>query len=517
MKTIARKLAVSSWFVLSLSILIPLSDSTAVSWSDETRLTTYASWDVGPSITQMQDGTVWVVWQREYGDWPSTNWDLCYKTSSDYGVSWSIDTRLTTDPSHDTAPSVCQAAGGTLFVAWASDRTGNYDIFYKTSSDGGASWSGEFRVTYDPNNDVVPDIIEDKNGIIWVVWSRKMANGYYDVFWKTSSDGGVLWSDEEQLTTDPDHDKQPSITQMWDERMWTAWTSFRTGDYEIFYKTHNGSAWSDSKRLTLSENIDMDPSITQARDGSIWVIWSSREAKDNPSTNDDLFYRVSTDNGETWSDTAQITTDAKDDLWPSTAQIDDKKLWVVWTSDRNDNHDLYYAVSSDIVIHDVAIADVTAFPTEIYRGEDTSIYVVAENHGETSETFNVTCFADSTPIGVQTVTLTSGSSTVLEFVWDAIGFVRGDYVASATAGAVPEETLPSQDDNTSADGAVHVKIPGDIDDNGVVNVIDLATVGRSYSTTPGDDLWNPNADLNHDDIVDIADLAIVANNYGKTS
>jgi hypothetical protein len=59
-------------------------------------------------------------------------------------------------------------------------------------------------------------------------------------------------------------------------------------------------------------------------------------------------------------------------------------------------------------------------------------------------------------------------------------------------------------------------IPGDMNSNGVVNIMDLAMVARAYGTRPGDPKWNELVDLNHDNIINILDLIPVARNYGRT-
>ena len=54
-------------------------------------------------------------------------------TSPDNGLTWSAEWQLTTDPSGDFDPAVFQAADGKMWVVWASYRTGNLDIWYKTA------------------------------------------------------------------------------------------------------------------------------------------------------------------------------------------------------------------------------------------------------------------------------------------------------------------------------------------------------------------------------------------------
>lgn len=65
------------------------------------------------------------------------------------------------------------------------------------------------------------------------------------------------------------------------------------------------------------------------------------------------------------------------------------------------------------------------------------------------------------------------------------------------------------------DGFFRLRIPGDVNGDGVVDIVDLAAVAWSFGTEPDDPNWNPDADLNNDNLIDIDDLIIVGLNYGK--
>lgn len=58
-------------------------------------------------------------------------------------------------------------------------------------------------------------------------------------------------------------------------------------------------------------------------------------------------------------------------------------------------------------------------------------------------------------------------------------------------------------------------LPGDVDRDGVVNVVDLALAGNQWGT-PGTAGSAPSADLTHDGVVGVTDLGIIAANWGAT-
>lgn len=74
----------------------------------------------------------------------------------------------------------------------------------------------------------------------------------------------------------------------------------------------------------------------------------------------------------------------------------------------------------------------------------------------------------------------------------------------------------------SKSGAVTIlllkwKFSGDVNDDGVVNVLDLARLGKAYGATPTDPNWDKETDINSDNIINVLDLATVGKNYGKTA
>lgn len=101
----------------------------------------------------------------------------------------------------------------------------------------------------------------------------------------------------------------------------------------------------------------------------------------------------------------------------------------------------------EIVIHDVAAISQTPNTSTAMQGDLVTIDVVVENQGSKPETFQVTCYYDSNPIGSpQTVTnLAPSTSTTVIFVWDTTGVPPGTYYIYAVASTVPGEK--DTDDN----------------------------------------------------------------------
>jgi len=60
------------------------------------------------------------------------------------------------------------------------------------------------------------------------------------------------------------------------------------------------------------------------------------------------------------------------------------------------------------------------------------------------------------------------------------------------------------------------EIDMDVNDDGKVDIMDIATVALSFGSYPGHERWNEVADINKDGIVDMFDLVLIAANFGLT-
>ena len=303
------------------------------------QVTTDPDSDYRPAITQTDDGKVWVVWQS----YRSGGNGIWCKTSPDGGATWSeafpIDSGIW---GYD--PAITQTNDGKIWVTFHSYESGNGDIWYTTSSDGGATWSDASQVTTNPDSDYDPAITQTADGKVWVVW-RSYRSGNSDIWYKTSADGGETWSADYQLTTDPNWDELPTITQTDDGKVWVVWTSYRSGGNGIWCKTSSdgGETWSGDSPIDLGGIWGYDPAITQTNDGKIWVTFYSYE-----SGNGDIWYTTSSDGGATWSQASRFTRFSGWDECPAATALSSGKLAVAWQSDRAVNYDIWYGVIGSI-------------------------------------------------------------------------------------------------------------------------------------------------------------------------
>jgi len=166
--------------------------------------------------------------------------------------------------------------------------------------------------------------------------------------------------------------------------------------------------------------------------------------------------------------------------------------------------------------HDVAVLEVKPSSTKIYEDNKLNITVTVKNKGLNIESFNVTAFYNNTSIEMKTISnLAAGATTTLNFTWNTFGITPSNYTVKALVSFLQNE-YNTTDNTRTYDGLVYVKIPGDVNSDGTVGIVDLTDLSIAYGNTSASTNWNPECDINKDNVINILDLYLLGQNYGKT-
>jgi hypothetical protein len=170
-----------------------------------------------------------------------------------------------------------------------------------------------------------------------------------------------------------------------------------------------------------------------------------------------------------------------------------------------------------ILRHDVAIISVEPSTVETYVGNSIDVTVVAENEGDVAESFTVKVYYNDTLFGTSDIVdLGAGENTSIVFTWDTTGVAAGySYPIKAEATTVPNES--NTDNNLLVDGAVKIKLVGDVNNDNTVDINDLNAWDAAYGSHEGDLNWNVQADINGDGVVDNTDGILIVQNYHATA
>jgi parallel beta-helix repeat protein len=178
-----------------------------------------------------------------------------------------------------------------------------------------------------------------------------------------------------------------------------------------------------------------------------------------------------------------------------------------------DTYDIdYYPLMRPML---VLVTEITTSNRWVYQGQPININVTVSNIGSSPENVWVTLYYNisaSKSIDSYPIDLDAGQSFTFQFKWNTAGTPCLNYTLAAMT--TISATI-SAGSNTFTDGNVTIRLMGDVNGDGVVDLRDIALVARAFGSTPSSPNWNPAADINGDGVVNMKDITLVARNFGE--
>jgi hypothetical protein len=142
--------------------------------------------DSGSGSITINNSNLHVVWYEE--EWPGPVYRLYYRDSTNNGVSWNSVQILSGPTSGINDPAV-DVYGDEVCVIWGDKRDDNTtaEIYYKYSTNGGVSWSEDIRLTYNETYDSIMPKIAINGTTKHVVW-RDQRDGNNEIYYKRYPD-----------------------------------------------------------------------------------------------------------------------------------------------------------------------------------------------------------------------------------------------------------------------------------------------------------------------------------------
>ena len=305
---------------LTLLLLLPLGLS--AQFTSEARITN----SPGKSFTSFNNANVMAangdVVHLVYTDDRGLEDEVYYQRSIDGGKSWQTSVQLTTDDGSFSGYPAIAVWNNEVHVAWADRRSGNDDIYYRKSSNGGTSWSAEKRITNDPADSGFP-CISTSGTVVHLVWTdNRFEDG--EIYYSHSLNSGQSWGDQVRLTMDSGNSINASVSASAND-VHVVWQDNRNANDEIYYKrsTDGGLTWGPDLRLTNNQFKSSFPSAV-SMGKTILIVWS-----DMREGNAEIFGLRSVDNGDTWSEDIRLTNTARESLEPKIA-MEGEFAFLTW-------------------------------------------------------------------------------------------------------------------------------------------------------------------------------------------
>lgn len=195
--------------------------------------------------------------------------------------------------------------GETVYAVWTDQRTGDWQVFFSKSTDGGSSW-GDGMVDSDTMVSTVPSkvptmlpkVAAGPDGSLWIVWSARTGEGengqYTNIHYTYSADGGKSWLTQEPVRPSPDNQTSPDVvvTAGGVYVSWVQENGERTGDDVMLSRWEGGSGFCDPVKL----NDNPDPTVMRglciAADalGTVHCVWEEEWRHDPSIERTDIYH-----------------------------------------------------------------------------------------------------------------------------------------------------------------------------------------------------------------------------------
>lgn len=308
---------------LSKEIYYKRSSDEGVSWGDDERLTDAPYGSDDPRIA-LQGENVHLVWSDGRHGYP---WDqreeIYYRRASSNGGTWGPEQKLTNRDSLKHFPDI-DVVGNYVYVTWLD----TYEVRFKRSVDGGNSWEAEELLG---SSALFSPVVTGSGAYVHVFWE---SDG--EIYHKESQNNGEDWDPSEML-----FDGQFPEAVSVGSTIHLVYVVGIVGGSDLYYRQSpdNGVNWNPPFKIAGSIHSGGSRLSISVDSNNVVVSWSN-QMEPKPE-NYEIFLRRSYDGGISWDSAERLTDDPAKSYWPSVACLD-SLVHVLWQEGRDGNDEIYY-------------------------------------------------------------------------------------------------------------------------------------------------------------------------------
>jgi hypothetical protein len=239
---------------------------------------------------------------------------------------------------------VVAASGNNRFIVWQDDTPGNNDIFFKRSTDNGATWKAAVNLSNNAGASVRPQITT-LGTKLFVVWSQQNAAGTLDdVYFVRSLDNGVSFGSKIKISASGTSDinwARPQVAAS-GQFVYITWTD--SGALDTFFRRsiNSGASFQGIINLSNSGTVDDTGSIVSlaAAGTNVYTAW------DDLYDTKDVLFRRSIDNGKTFESVNNLSRGGNGDAGGLELAAIGSFVYAAW-NDGAFNNDVQFARSTN--------------------------------------------------------------------------------------------------------------------------------------------------------------------------
>jgi len=285
----------------------------------------------------VSDNHVYFTW-LEKSENNSTN--IVFAKSDDNASSIGVPLYITHNLGNSGIPELL-ATGNHVYLTWEDNSKGNFDVFLTKSDDYGASFNVPINVSANAGQSGTPQIAVSQ-GTVYVVWMDN-TSGTYDILFSKSTDGGNSFGTPINISNLHADSGYPQFI-VTGNNVYVTWTqTISSSNYDIYFakSTDNGNTF--DKSINLSNNFGASGWPKIASDGTIYISWvDSSPGKFN------VFITKSSDGGVTFENSTNVSNSVNES-YDSKMIVLNNVVYLAWQEGKQGNHTIAFSKSTTFV------------------------------------------------------------------------------------------------------------------------------------------------------------------------
>lgn len=308
-------------------------DSEKLNLSKPNNITQNDDDSVYPQISSSSNN-IYIVWQESVGSYGTTNYDIFFKKSNDDGNSFGSPINLSDNIGFSEHPQIA-SVGNHVYVIWVDDSSGQREVMFSKSLDGGKTFSNSIVVS---QNSLGPYHAElaAKGQNVYIVWNSFGMQTSNIILLAKSNDEGKTFGELIEIG-EGDTETYPKIAAN-DNEYYITWDRRDHKDTEILlskgHKDYNIQNVTQIEKLN-NEDVDGGESQVAADVNRVIVTWTSNI----PINKKYVYVSSSMNNGNDFGDNIPISSTNSSNV--ENIIIDDNS-YIVWQDNIDGNHDIFY-------------------------------------------------------------------------------------------------------------------------------------------------------------------------------
>ncbi len=250
---------------------------------DEDRRITFSPAPITSINMDGEESNISVVW----GDERDGDWEIYWMITKDNGFTWEdgLGTpdvgRKLTDSSNDSTQPAVAVNGSQIHIIWLDESWPGpeYRLFYRNSTDNGATWNTPQLLT-GPTPGIASPSIDVEGDNVYVVWDDRQDDGdHHEVYYKCSNDSGISWSADLRLSYNLSRwSLWPRISVENDTKHLVWWDKITNVNHQVMYK-RSPDFPDPTYNITLNEGWNLVSLPLEQSDESLDQVLSSITGK----------------------------------------------------------------------------------------------------------------------------------------------------------------------------------------------------------------------------------------------